>query len=78
MIFNVGDIIDNEYLVIDSLKYNGKEYVYVNFDNDKDTILEVYEENEKYYIRDVEDDKVFEKIMFKFNDSLKRFVSNEN
>lgn len=76
MIFKMGDVIDDEYLVIDSLKYNDKEYVYVKINEDENTILEAFEENGESYIKNIEDDKEFEILMNKFSERLSEFVEN--
>lgn len=77
MNFNVGDIIDDEYLVIDSLEFNGKNYVYVNFNENENTILEVFEENGEDYIQNIEDDKEFEQVMYKFVERAKVVLKKE-
>lgn len=77
MKFNTGDIIDDEYLVIDSLEFNGKNYVYVNFNENENTILEVFEENGEDYIQNIEDDKEFEQVMYKFVERAKVVLKKE-
>lgn len=73
--FNIGDMIDNEYLVIDSLIIDNKEYVYVNYNENNVTFLEVYEENGEDYIRNIEDDNEFEKVKQAFSERALEMVN---
>lgn len=75
--FAMGDMIDDEYLVIDSLIIDNKEYVSVKYNENELTFLEVYEEDGEDYIRNIEDDNEFEKVKLAFSKKAVEMINSD-
>ncbi len=79
MRFQKGDLIDDKYLVVDSMMINNREYVCVHFDDTQNTFLEVAEENNEVYIKNIENDEEFKYVMNQFankaKESLEKIVN---